>query len=88
MINRLPTWRKSSYSHNAAGCVELAILDHASWRKASHSDNAAGCVELAVVDEAAAVRDSKHPGGPVLAFSAPSLRAFLSAAGTERFRMP
>lgn len=86
MTDRLPVpirWRKSSYSNNGAGCVEVAILDHASWRKASHSDNGAGCVELAVLGEATAVRDSKHPNGPVLTFTAPSFRAFLTAT-TDR----
>ena len=89
MTNRphVPThirWRKSSFSDNAAGCVEVAILDHASWRKASFSNNAAGCVELAVLDEATAVRDSKHPTGPVLSFTAPAFHTFLTAARTDR----
>ena len=54
------------------------------WRKSSYSDNAAGCVELAVLEEATAVRDSKHPDGPVITFTEPSFRAFLTAARTDR----
>jgi hypothetical protein len=54
------------------------------WRKSSYSENAAGCVELANLDQAMAVRDSKHPAGPVLTFTAPSFRAFLTAAGSDR----
>jgi hypothetical protein len=87
VTERLPVptrWRKSSHSENAAGCVELAVLDHASWRKSSRSNNAAGCVELANLDQAMAVRDSKHPAGPVLTFTAPSFRFFLTATRSDR----
>lgn len=85
MTDRLPLpinvrWHKSSYCDSGAGCVELAILDQASWRKASYSNTGAGCVELAHVEQAMAVRDSKHPAGPVLTFTAPSFRTFLTAA--------
>lgn len=55
----------------------LSVPTNARWRKASYSDNGAGCVELAVLHEATAVRDSKHPTGPTLAFSAPAFRVFL-----------
>jgi hypothetical protein len=87
VTDRLPVpirWRKSSFSNNAAACVEVAILDHASWRKTSFSENAAGCVELAVLAEATAVRDSKHPTGSVLSFTAPAFHTFLTAARTDR----
>lgn len=56
------------------------------WRKASYSNNGAGCVELAVLSDATAVRDSKHPAGPMLSFTAPSFRAFLTAATTDQLR--
>jgi hypothetical protein len=56
------------------------------WRKAGYSENAAGCVELAILDQAMAVRDSKHQTGPVLTFTGPSFRTFLTAARTEQLR--
>jgi hypothetical protein len=59
---------------------------HVRWRKSSYSNNGAGCVELAVLDQATAVRDSKHPGGPVLTFAAPSFHTFLTAARSARHR--
>ena len=45
-------------------------LSHASWRKSSYSeDNEGECVEVARASRVVAVRDSKHPEGPVLAFT-------------------
>lgn len=64
----------------------LPVPAHLRWRKSSYSDNGAGCVELAVVDQAMAVRDSKHPTGPALTFTAPSFHTFLTAARVERLR--
>jgi uncharacterized protein DUF397 len=52
----------------------------AAWRKSSRSNGAQNCVELAHVAEAMAVRDSKNPTGPVLAFSAGVFGAFLRSA--------
>ena len=40
------------------------------WRKSSFSGTNADCVEVAHAPELAAVRDSKNPTGPVLAFPA------------------
>jgi hypothetical protein len=60
------TWRKASYSaENGGNCVEVGV-----WRKASYStDNGGACVEVASARPAAiAVRDSKDPDGPRLAF--------------------
>ncbi len=49
------------------------------WRKASHStSNGGGCVEVARAPGAGiAVRDSKDPAGPRLAFTPDHWRAFL-----------
>ena len=63
-------WRKASQSGaNGGGCVEVGV-----WRKASYSGgNGGGCVEVASTGKAfVAVRDSKDPNGPKLAF-APSV---------------
>jgi hypothetical protein len=42
-----------------------------SWRKSSYSgDNGGACVEVGTAGSAVAVRDSKDPEGPRLAFAA------------------
>jgi Domain of unknown function (DUF397) len=47
------------------------------WRKSSRSgDNGGACVEVGAVGPAVAVRDSKHPNGPLLAFAAETWKAF------------
>jgi len=51
----IDTWRKSSYSTNNGGCVEVA------WRTSSHSTDNGGCVEVAWQAPATLVRDSKDP---------------------------
>jgi hypothetical protein len=64
------TWRTSSYSTNQANCVQVA------WRTSSYSSNQGNCVQVAFGD-LVAVRDSKHPEGPVLAFPASSWAVFV-----------
>lgn len=49
------------------------------WRKSSRSADVGACVEVALTDTAVALRDSKHPGGPILVFSPESWRAFIDA---------
>ncbi|GAA0938560.1 DUF397 domain-containing protein [Actinocorallia libanotica] len=45
-------------------------IDTAQWRKSSHSGGQGGdCVEVAALPSSIAVRDSKHPNRPALAFS-------------------
>lgn len=73
------SWRKSSRSGSGSGnaCVEVTFAD-AAWRKSSRSGGGDGsCVEVAFAGPAVAVRDSKDPDGPVLAFPASSWSAFL-----------
>jgi Domain of unknown function (DUF397) len=68
------TWRKAKYSGGNGGeCVEIGV-----WRKASYSGgNGGGCVEVASTPAArVAVRDSKDPDGPRLAFSPAGWQAF------------
>ncbi len=68
-------WRKSSYSSNGgATCVEVANV----WRRSSYSSNGgADCVETAMAGPLVAVRDSKDPDGPRLAFGAGAWGTFL-----------
>ena len=47
------------------------------WRTSSYSgDNGGACIEVGVAAPAVAVRDSKHPDGPQLAFAADTWNAF------------
>jgi hypothetical protein len=52
-------------------------MTSASWRTSSYSgDNGGNCVQVQVAVPIVAVRDSKDPGGPVLAFAAGAWTAF------------
>ena len=61
-------------------------LDNAVWQKSTrsgpYSDN---CVEIAFVDKAIAMRDSKHPDGPVLLFTQAEWDAFVLGAKDGEF---
>ena len=62
-------------------------IDNAIWRKSSYSgSNGGACVEVADnVPGVVAVRDSKDPGGPVLAFGPEEWRAFTTAIKAGEF---
>jgi len=62
-------------------------IDNAIWRKSSYSgSNGGNCVEVADnVPGVVAVRDSKKPDGPVLAFSPDEWRAFTAAIKAGEF---
>jgi uncharacterized protein DUF397 len=52
--------------------------DGATWRKSTYSNGTGGeCVEVAHLPSGQAVRDSKHPQGPVLVFTSDAWRAFV-----------
>ncbi len=77
-------WRKSSYSSsNGGNCVEVGLV----WRKSSYSSsNGGACVEVARNQaRVVAVRDSKDPGGPVLAFSGADWQSFTGQVKAGRF---
>lgn len=65
-------WRTSSYSATNGGCVEVG------WRTSSYSGNGSACVEVATAPDRVLVRDSKDPGGPVLAVTPAAWRTFLA----------
>lgn len=68
-------WHKSSHSNGADACVEVG------WRKSSHSNGANACVEVAAGQPGVAVRDSKFPAGPTLAFSHSPWQVFVTRVG-------
>jgi Domain of unknown function (DUF397) len=50
----------------------------ATWRKSTYSNGSGGnCVEVADLPDGRAVRDSRHPQGPVLVFTTDTWRAFV-----------
>jgi hypothetical protein len=50
----------------------------ATWRKSTYSNGSGGnCVEVADLPNSRAVRDSKHPDGPILSFTRDAWRAFI-----------
>ncbi len=63
--------------------VDLSI---AGWRKSTRSGAAQGdCVEVARVQASVAVRDSKHPVGPVLFFTLGEWQSFVAGAKAGEF---
>ncbi|GAA2109008.1 DUF397 domain-containing protein [Actinomadura alba] len=58
----------------------------ARWRKSSYSAQGGDdCVELAGLPGVVAVRDSKNPDGPALAFGAGEWADFVAAVKTRRY---
>jgi len=52
-------------------------LSRAAWRKSTYSNNGGACVEVAdAAPDLVAVRDSKDPDGPKLAFTPVQWTAF------------
>jgi len=65
--------------------VSTPDLSSDRWRKSTHSDASGdNCVEVAGLPEVIAVRDSKDPHGPKLAFSRSAFTAFTHHLRTGR----
>lgn len=77
-------WRKSRYSGQNGNCVQVAVLGEGiSWSKSSHSGQNGDCVEVARNGAGVvAVRDSKDPDGPALAFCPAAWQAFTARIRT------
>ena len=58
---------------------EVMDIGNVTWRKTSYSgDNGGGCIEVASTGKTlVAVRDSKHPNGPKLAFTSSGWQSFV-----------
>jgi hypothetical protein len=57
----------------------------ARWRTSSYSgDNGGNCIQVGMAALAIAVRDSKNPGGPQLAFTAEAWTAFTGQLKANR----
>ena len=55
------------------------------WRKSSHSSTNGGeCIEVGTAPRTVAVRDSKDPEGPKLAFAPGRWQAFTRAVKNDR----
>jgi Domain of unknown function (DUF397) len=74
-------WFKSAASLSNGNCVETR------WRKSSHSTPNGQCVEVAG-GPLVQVRDSKNPGGGILAFGAEAWAAFTAAIKAGEFPSP
>ena len=58
----------------------------AAWRKSRWSNPSGNCVEVAVLaDGEIAVRDSRHPSGPALAYTRAEMGAFLTRVKDGEF---
>jgi len=64
---------------------EAVDFSTATWRKSTKTQANGQCVEVARVGDVIGVRDSKNPGGPVLAFTVAEFEAFLDGAHKGEF---
>ena len=61
--------------------------ESATWRKSTYSNGSGGnCVEVADLPNSRAVRDSKHPDGPILVFTRDAWRAFIQGIEAAQLR--
>ncbi|MGH3342840.1 MAG: DUF397 domain-containing protein [Carbonactinosporaceae bacterium] len=66
--------------------VPATRIADAAWRKSSRSGAVGNCVEVApLVSGEVAVRNSRHPDGPVLIYTRAEMTAFLAGAKEGEF---
>jgi hypothetical protein len=69
--------------HNGMPGIELRGL---AWRKSTRSNPSGNCVEIATLPGGQiAVRNSRHPMGPVLIYTAEEIAAFVTGAKAGDF---
>lgn len=56
-----------------------------SWHKSTRSNNAGECVEARRLGDAVQLRDSKDPGGPIVAFTHAGWESFVADAKRGAF---
>jgi hypothetical protein len=60
--------------------------DTAEWRTSNRGDQSGeNCVEVALAEGGVAVRDSRHPEGPILLFTHAEWEAFVEGAKDGEF---
>lgn len=61
-------------------------LSRAEWRKSTYSNNGGACIEVAGgMPDSVAVRDSKEPDGPKLAFTLDAWKRFAGRVRSGAF---
>ena len=66
-----------------------ALLPDAVWRRSSLSGQMGNCVEVATLSTGeVAVRNSRHPAGPVLVFTPAEWSTFLCGVEKREFTLP
>lgn len=58
------------------------------WRKSSRSGVNGECLEIAEFGDTIAIRDSKHPAGPILRFERAQWNAFMNSVKSGHFDRP
>ncbi|MBV8994214.1 MAG: DUF397 domain-containing protein [Pseudonocardiales bacterium] len=73
-------------SQNLHNGVLATALAGVTWHKSKHSGAFGNCVEAAVLEGGeVALRNSRHPSGPMLIFSGGEMTAFLAGAKDGEF---
>jgi hypothetical protein len=66
--------------------MPATALGHLTWMKSRYSNPSGNCVEVACLPGGEiAVRNSRHPGGPVLVYTQAEIAAFLQGAKDGEF---